>query len=76
MADLFRSFIFLPSLTGFWVQVATKIFSGGKEKKHKNCWAQRQTPSIPALRRQEQEDVYEFEASMLYIVSFRPGRAT
>lgn len=30
-------------------------------------------PLIPELRRQRQADVYEFETTLSYIVSFRPG---
>jgi hypothetical protein len=31
-------------------------------------------PLIPALRRHRQEDLYEFEDSLIYIVSSRPAR--
>ena len=34
------------------------------------------TPLIPALRRQNQVDLYEFKANLVYIVNFRPARAT
>ena len=37
------------------------------------CW---HTPLIPALRRQRQVDVYEFEASLVYRSSSRTARAT
>ena len=30
----------------------------------------------PALRRQRQVDLYEFEVSLVYILSFRTARAT
>ena len=33
-------------------------------------------PSIPALRRQRQEDLCDFEASLVYIVSSRTTVAT
>jgi hypothetical protein len=33
-------------------------------------------PLIPACRRQRQADFCELEASLLYIASFRPDRAT
>ena len=32
-------------------------------------------PLIPALRRQRQSDFCEFEASLVYIISFRTARA-
>jgi hypothetical protein len=34
------------------------------------------TPLIPALGRQKQEDLYEFEASPVYRISSRTARAT
>jgi hypothetical protein len=39
-------------------------------------WAWWCTPIFPALGRQRQEDLCEFEASLDYIVSSRTARAT
>jgi hypothetical protein len=39
-------------------------------------WAWWYMPLIPALRRQRQEDLYEFEASLVYRVSARTARTT
>ena len=40
-----------------------------------NCGVWWCTPLTPALRRQRQADLYEFEASLVYIVSSRTVRA-
>jgi hypothetical protein len=39
-------------------------------------WVQRGTPLIPAHRKQGQVDLSEFEASLIYKVSFTTPRAT
>ena len=44
--------------------------------KKNTSWAYWHASLILAPRRQRQADLYEFEASLLYIVSFRPARAT
>ena len=34
------------------------------------------TPLIPELRKQKQVELYEFEATYVYIMSSRPAKAT
>jgi hypothetical protein len=46
------------------------IVTEGQMKKH-CAWAWAHTPLIPALRRQRQKSLCEFEASLVYIVSPR-----
>ena len=45
-------------------------------KKDKSSQVWWHMPLIPALSRQRQEDLYEFEASLIYKVSSRIARAT
>jgi hypothetical protein len=49
-----------------------KIFKETQESKRSG----RKKTLIPALKRQRQADLCEFEASLIYIVSYRPSRAT
>lgn len=44
--------------------------------KNKACWGQWCTPFILACRRQRQEDLYEFKATLVYMVSFRADKTT
>ena len=53
-----------------------KILNQRTKRKKKNKAGWWRTPLIPALGRQRQEDLCEFEASLVYRVSSRTARAT
>jgi hypothetical protein len=51
-------------------------FENRSSKRETHSWMLRCTPLIPALRRQRQVDLCEFEASLVYKVSTRTAMAT